>query len=408
MACRSIIRSEWYQQYAMKDQWGNPIWNISDDQDQKGWYSTSKAGHRQSLTTATKVFGKKGDILIADDPHDPATVSSPAERRSVNTWYREAYYNRTLDFTTGRHIVSGARTHVDDLQEGLMKDGGWTIVKLGERFNANKVISTPWFIDTRKHDEQLRPDEITEEKERELKRTMGPQAYAAQFNQEPRNPEGRAFDRDKVRLVPDYPVGVYAVRFWDTAATKGKSSCYTSGVLMLKTVSENKSMHNRTIIADVKRGQWTPAERDEIIRNTCLNDMHRPGFISYRAHFESGAGDSGVERDANLIAFLAGIPISAVRATGSKEFRAEPFQRQWAAGNVWAVVAPWNGDYFDELESFPDAAIKDSVDASSAAFNQLFVGAPNCEPGTAEDSDTMMGTLPSGTFFGGGRRQAVY
>ena len=64
----------------------------------------------------------RGDILILDDPHDPRNVHSPAERRNVSRWVREAFFNRVNDFRTGRHLIVGARTHVNDVQDGLYKD----------------------------------------------------------------------------------------------------------------------------------------------------------------------------------------------------------------------------------------------------------------------------------------------
>ena len=43
-------------------------------------------------------------------------------------------------------------------------------------------------------------------------------------------------------------------------------------------------------------------------------------------------------------------------------------------GNVDVLIAPWNEEYFNECESFPQSKFKDMVDASSAAFNEITVG----------------------------------
>ena len=54
--------------------------------------------------------------------------------------------------------------------------------------------------------------------------------------------------------------------------------------------------------------------------------------------------------------------------SGSKINRAEPFSAQVQAGNVMVLEGPWNDIYLSELESFPDGAHDDLVDASSDAF----------------------------------------
>lgn len=59
------------------------------------------------------------------------------------------------------------------------------------------------------------------------------------------------------------------------------------------------------------------------------------------------------------------------RESGSKETRAEPFAAQWQHGTVEILTAPWNEEYFSQLESFPESKFKDMVDASSAAFSEL-------------------------------------
>ena len=60
-----------------------------------------------------------------------------------------------------------------------------------------------------------------------------------------------------------------------------------------------------------------------------------------------------------------------VKTTGSKEIRANPLSSAAEQGNVCVFQAPWNSDFFDEFEMFPEGAHDDIVDASSGAFNKL-------------------------------------
>jgi predicted phage terminase large subunit-like protein len=393
MACRNLIRSAWYAGAYMHDRDGNTLWYLCDDQNEKEWYATTATGHRQAVTVAKTVSGKKGDELITDDPNDAAKVHSAAERRNVKRWYGEAFYNRVDDFKSARHIMIGQHTHVDDLQSDQLKQGGWVVVALPEQGPHAKYNKTAWFVDSRGPDDWLRPERFGPAEAAAAQKKMGPLAYSAQHQQKPTNPEGRMFDRAKVTIVPTYPHGTQAVRYWDTAASTGETACFSSGVL------QGRTPDGRPIIMDVTRGRLTPADRNRLMRTTSLLDMRLPGVASYRMYWEKGASDSGVERDANLLAYFAGIPCEADPAKGDKQMRAEPLSSQWAGGNVLIVEGDWNADYLDEMEAFPDQPIKDSVDASSGGFNRLAeLSSSDVEPGTAADEDTELGRLPPGTF----------
>ena len=49
-------------------------------------------------------------------------------------------------------------------------------------------------------------------------------------------------------------------------------------------------------------------------------------------------------------------------------------------GNVDVLIAPWNEEYFNECENFPQSKFKDMVDASSSAFTELEGGATYSAP----------------------------
>lgn len=391
MACRLLISSEWYQQSFCMDEEGNYIWALSEDQNAKGWYTNTKTGHRQALTTAKTVTGKKGDFLIIDDPHSVSKVASKAYRDAVIRWYREEFYNRVSDFKKPKRAVIGQRTDLEDLQASLKSDGDWTILNLQERFYRAYEIKTPIFEDARDEGEFLRPEEFGEAEEKDIIQSSGPLAYAAQHIQAPQSRTGRMFDRGKVRIIQFWPVGTTFVRYWDTAASKSETACYTAGVLM------GRDPDGRYIVADLKRGRWEPYERNRIMRNNGLLDMRLPGSQGYLSYSEKGAGDSGLERDALLIRYLAGIPHIINPAKGDKLQRAQPLSTQWEAGNVDLVIGEWNKTYLDDMELFP-AGGRDTVDASSGAFNRLAIDAADFMPETGKYEDSALGQLPAYTF----------
>lgn len=157
------------------------------------------------------------------------------------------------------------------------------------------------------------------------------------------------------------------VRYWDLAASRKDTACYTAGVLMAR-------QGDTYYVEDVVRGRWNPAERNEVMLQTAVADKTRPGFE--RTWFENPVFDKGGDAKRGVIAKLAGHPVAAhdVGGAGSKEVRAEPFADAAKGGLVRLVAGPWVAAFLTELESFPKGAYKDQVDSSSAAFSMLTRG----------------------------------
>jgi predicted phage terminase large subunit-like protein len=122
----------------------------------------------------------------------------------------------------------------------------------------------------------------------------------------------------------------------------------------------------RFFVEDVRRGQWSPGRRNQEIKATA--DKDGPTVVQW---LEREAGVGGADRTQDVVKLLAGHAIKTEPATGSKEFRAEPFAAQAEAGNVWIVKGEWNHDFLAELCEFPGGSHDDQVDAASGALNKL-------------------------------------
>jgi predicted phage terminase large subunit-like protein len=140
-------------------------------------------------------------------------------------------------------------------------------------------------------------------------------------------------------------------------------------------------------VEHVVRGQWSALERENIMKETAIQDAQRYG----RVRFEEGQlivedpgpaiwveqepGSGGKESAEATIRNLSGFVVRPDRPTGDKAVRAEPFAAQAEAGNVRLVRGRWDmRAYIEELCLFPRSADKDQVDASSGAFNKLAWG----------------------------------
>lgn len=188
---------------------------------------------------------------------------------------------------------------------------------------------------------------------------------------------GNVFRRSWFKIVEAAPVnGVQRVRYWDRAATEvneqNKDPDWTRGVKM------SKDQLGNIYIEHVESIRGTPNAVETTIVNTAAQDGR-----NCPVRVEQDPGSAGKMEVNYYVRILAGYDVKACPATKDKVTRAKPFSSQAEAGNVYLVKGPWNDEYMDELESFPDGKHDDQVDASSGAFNDL------CEGGTGTFTEAM-------------------
>lgn len=182
---------------------------------------------------------------------------------------------------------------------------------------------------------------------------------------------GNVFRKEWFRVVDAVPPGwMAAIRFWDRAATKPKDKMgkavdpdWTRGVKMLRYPD------GRYLVVDLRSLQDTPGKVEEMIRGTAAHDGYSVQIMA-----QQDPGSAGVGEAEHFTRMLGGFMVKTDTFTGDKVTRAKPFSAQCEAGNVMILRAPWNDEYLQELENFPDGKHDDCVDASSGAFNELAAG----------------------------------
>ncbi len=175
-------------------------------------------------------------------------------------------------------------------------------------------------------------------------------------------PIGDMFRREQAEIIPAAPAAMTQwVRYWDKAGTQDGGD-WTAGVLITRA-------GRQIIVLDSIRGQWSAANRKQIMHQTAVLDAQQYPLVEIWVEQEPGS--SGKESAENTIADLAGFTIRAETSTGSKVIRASPLSAQWEVGNVKLLEAPWNKAYLDEMAAFPNGVHDDQVDASSGAFAKL-------------------------------------
>lgn len=175
---------------------------------------------------------------------------------------------------------------------------------------------------------------------------------------------GMYFQRRWCEVVDEVPAGLPAVRYWDLAATEptelNRNPDWTVGV---KLAGHRNGPY---YITDVQRLREGPMKIERAVVNTASADSR---FV--KIGLPQDPGQAGKSQIGYFVRQLAGHTVSTARETGEKTTRFGPFSSQAEAGNVKVLRAPWNSDFFDSLEAFPEALHDDDADACSGAFSLL-------------------------------------
>lgn len=176
---------------------------------------------------------------------------------------------------------------------------------------------------------------------------------------------GTMFQREWFRVVPAIPGGwISAVRFWDRAATKphegNKDPDWTRGLLMYR------YPNGRFLVADIKSLRDTPAQVESLVTNVASHDT-----VNVRIKSQIDPGSAGKSEAEHFVRMLAGYDVRVETMSQDKLTRAKPVSAQCEVGNVDVLSAPWNNDFFTEVENFPEGSHDDQVDTLSGAFNEL-------------------------------------
>ena len=180
------------------------------------------------------------------------------------------------------------------------------------------------------------------------------------------------------------------VRGWDLAATdtdEGGDPAFTASVLL------GKRKNGRYVVADATNNRLKAEKVRAMVKQCAVSDKAK--YKRVRIRLSQDPGQAGKEQAESYIKMLAGFNVVAVKESGDKQSRAEPFAAQWQAGNVDVVAGPWTETLLGQYEAFPESKFKDLVDAGSNAFNEL----EKMNTGSAPPSDVAGGGANAHTSY---------
>lgn len=178
MRTRQVLQTEWYKQCF-------PETEISRDQNQKDYFTTTKAGQYKGTGIGGTITGFGASTLIVDDPINPMEAASDTIRNSANEYIRSTLFSRFNDARKQRMVMIMQRLHEADPTGDLYKDGGYTLVKLPAEAKTSvhiRLNDKTWTMDT---GDLLNPARLPAEALYQMRTDLGEYNYAGQYLQEP-------------------------------------------------------------------------------------------------------------------------------------------------------------------------------------------------------------------------------
>ena len=343
------------------------------------WALTS--ANRESIRIAgvgSGIIGHGGNLFVIDDVMNQELASSKTQRDKVWDWWKETLRPRAEPDAVFAVVMS--RWHKDDFAGRLTSDE-YLDAFVAETAEKWTVVNLP-AVDS-KFSIALWSDRYPIPELRKIRKDIGSKSWAAQFMGNPIPEEGRILDSSKLVMIdydklpirnppPDYRGAYFVqiVRRWDLAFSDRKGTDWVAGALV------GIDNHGNRFILDIKRfkGRWNESYR-KIIQ--CAHD----DGTEVICYIESNQSQIGYFDEIKADRRMSGIIVRPDPARGSKEMRAETWGSRLDDGIIYCVRAPWNGDFFDEIDSFPAGEHDDQVDAVSGAMVMLGEGG-----GTIADS----------------------
>jgi predicted phage terminase large subunit-like protein len=346
---RSVVNSPWYQRAfrAMR---------IARNTELE--VMTTTRGFRKATSVGGTLTGLGGDLIIIDDPQKPVDAQSDTRRNSVNQWVTNTMMSRLDNKQTSAIIVVMQRVHLEDLSGFLSNSSDdWTVLSLPAIAEDDESIPIgPNEFHDRKLGDALHPAHESIETLRRLQQTLGPDTFAAQYQQSPVPAGGAMIKRAWLRYFDEPPADIpYSriIQSWDTAAKDGAQNDWSVCTTWLWT-------DDNYYLLDLVRDRFEyPLLRDTAIE---LANRFKPHEILIE---EACTGIALAQELRDKGDFF----VNPVKIDRDKQGRLYVQQAKFVAGRVWF---PKNAPFLPELErellSFPQSRHDDQVDSVSQAL----------------------------------------
>jgi predicted phage terminase large subunit-like protein len=358
---RRLIESRWFQ-----ERWGH-VFALAGDQNMKSRYDNTRGGYRLASSVTGSNTGEGGDFLVADDCTNVLEGESALSREMTTRWWFEVMPSRRNDPKTSVRVIIQQRVHEQDIVGEVLRQGGYHHLNLPMEYEPTVMVSGCELLHDRRTEERelLWPERFGDAEVRELKRELGPYAWAGQYQQSPTPRAGAIVDPNGFRPLPDgWKRGdLPAVQFWDLAYSEKSMADHT---VALTLVVDGDDL----VVTNVYRERIAEANLAEAIADHI--DATEPNLVGIEeAAFKQTATRLLVQQVRRLAGpWVAHGNVIGVPVSHDKVMRAQVIAGQAQAGQLYADrTAPWWPAFAAELASFPLSNADDQVDACSGALS---------------------------------------
>ena len=352
---RAIVELDWYRR-------AFPKMKIARATDLE--IHTTARGFRKATSVGGSLTGLGGDCFILDDPQKPVDAQSDIRRNHLNQWFSNTLISRLDNKQTSAIIIVMQRVHQQDLVGYLTENSdNWTVLSLPAIAETDEEIAVgDDLFYRRKVGQPLHAAHESLDTLEKLRADVGPDVFAAQYQQSPVPAGGGLIRREWLRYYDRLPERCYwrVIQSWDTAAKGGAQNDFS---VCTTWYIADKCYY----LVDVTRGRYDYP----LLRNTAIELAKR--FKPQTILIEDASTGTALAQELNT-AYRHGVVVP-IPIEHDKVGRLYVQQAKFAGG---LVLFPRNAHFLPVLEAelltFPQSKYDDQVDSISQALAYNSIG----------------------------------
>lgn len=368
--------------------------------------SNDKTGWKLASSVGGVGTGERGNIVILDDPHSIKQVESEVVRTETVRWFREAMSNRLNDIKADSIIAIMQRSHEADVAGVIMsKQLGYCVLSIEMEYDptrqtAGRENEVGW-LDPRENEGELAwPARFPQDECNNLRVTIGPYAWSAQYQQRP-TPRGggiikeewwQPWDQTEAQIyglewgpgLKEFPPFELVVGSLDTAFGEKQTNDFSAltiwGIwidraknrraMLMYAWNKRLPLHGKVITAveGEAKVNFQQRQRDawglvELVASTCKKYKVR------RLLIEDKTRGRDVANELNRLYAREGFGIQLINPVVDKVSRTHSVVPLFTDNAVWAPDTTWSDLVIQQCKNFPKDTNDDAHDTVTQFLN---------------------------------------
>ena len=367
---------------------------VSSDKFQKRWgkrcvpskeqFNVVKVANEQTgWKMATSIggvgTGERGNRILIDDANSVAEAESKAVMESTNTYIREVIPSRLNNMMEDVIVNIQQRTGEDDATGTLLSlNSGYDALIIPMEFDYCRAATSIGWSDPRTELGELAwPERFPEDVVQKLKKTLGPYAWAGQYQQSPSPRGGGIFKRDWWQMWPpegyddsakmQFPPMEYIVVSVDTAYTAKQENDYSACTMW--GVFRDKGKLPKIMLMKAWQEKLEFHALVEKVIATCRN---KSGSCCDALLIEAKASGISVAQEVQRLCGEEEFAVHKINpGAQDKVARAYSVQHLFSNGVVFAPDRKYADTVISNMEVFPKGKHDDLTDSATMALGWL-------------------------------------